>query len=183
VPRVLSAILLLLCACQPAFINGVPNEDSPYFEVPPDSRLVLQRVITLPPHSDRAYFQNGSALPWHDVNIYGSWCVLQLERKYPQASRVEPDAFTVTRVWNERRYYLGRAAAARPVALDLDRGDGQTYEVSATIMHLHAARPSPVSRLVCADWGLPQGGRFLTVSKIRRTLGEWFRLELAPQPR
>jgi hypothetical protein len=173
-------LLALTGACQPAFINGVPNENSPYFDVPVDSRLLLRSALTVPAREGSAYFQNGRTMPWHEVSIYSTWCVLQLEARRETAQTIEPDAFIVRQVSNERRYHL---AADTRVARDFDRDDGETYEVMATVMQLESPRQPQVRRLVCADWGLPQGGYYLTVAKIRRTLGDHISLELPPPSR
>jgi len=168
-----------LGACQPAFINGVPNENSPYFEVPVDSRLVLRDALEVPAREDSAYFQRGRTVRWYDVNIYGTWCVLKLAAKRDAPQTIQADEFVVGKVWSERRYYLGAAPGVRLAAMSFDRDDGETYEVMATVMRLHSPRQPEVVQLVCADWGLPQGGTYLTVHKIRRTLGDYLRLELA----
>jgi hypothetical protein len=181
-PRFVAIMLLAeLGACQPAFVNGVPNENSPYFEVPVDTRLLLRGAIDVPARADSAYFQRGQTLPWYDVNIYGTWCVLKLAGKRDVPRTIQADEFAVRKVSSERRYYLGAAPGMRLVATDFDRDNGESYEVMATVMHLHSPRQPDVSQLVCADWGLPQGGSYLTIHKIRRTLGDFFRLELPPR--
>jgi hypothetical protein len=188
-----AVLLMLLCACQPAFIDGVPNEDSPYFVVPVDSQFALKRAVTVLARDDSAYFQDGKSPTWYDVDIYGSWCVLQLESKRDAVQLIEPDRFTVIKVSTERRFYMGREAppartmfaARRRIATsaDIGIGDAQAYEVEATIMQLRSARHPQVRRLICAKWGIPQGGTFLTVRQIRHTLGEFFDLELATRSR
>lgn len=189
------ALPLLLAACQPAFINGVPNENSPYFQIPVDSRLVLTRAVTVPANQDSAHFQDGKSLVWQDVNIYGSWCVLKLDSKRPQPQMIEPDTFTVRKVWTERMFHLAHAStrparvqlaangAMRFSALDREMGESRSYEVEATLLQLHSPIQPGVTRLVCAEWGVPQGGTYLTVAKLRATLGDYFRLELAGYPR
>lgn len=189
------ASLLLLAACQPAFINGVPNENSPYFQVPVDSRFVLTRAVTVPANQDSAHFQDGKSLRWQDVDIYGSWCVLKLDTKRPQPQVIEPDTFMVKKVWTESYFHLARAPVSsarvhlaangmtRFSVLDREMGESRSYEVEATLMQLHSPTQPDVVRFVCAEWGVPQGGTFLTVAKIRATLGDYFRLELAGYPR
>ena len=69
-------LFTLIPACQSAYINGVPNEGSPYFQVPVDSKLILNRTITIEPFQNSAYFQRGRMIPWYEVIKYGAYCAL-----------------------------------------------------------------------------------------------------------
>jgi hypothetical protein len=173
----------LLIACQPAFIDGAPNEKSPYFEIPVDSTFVLQQPLTVPPRTDSVYFQSGQILAWYDVNEYSSYCVLRLNSKSETIRRVEPDRFVVRRVSTEFFFQLARryapvARAVRVASMGRDR-DGESYQVAAMVMALVSARQPEVARLTCADWTLPQGSPAITVQKIRQALGPFFDLQLA----
>ncbi|HKQ30924.1 MAG TPA: hypothetical protein VJS66_06545 [Burkholderiales bacterium] len=179
----------LLGACQPAFINGVPNEDSPYFEVPVDSKLVLRRQLTVPARADGVYFQRGQAMPWSAVNIYGTYCFLKLVTRRDGSQTIEPDEFAMRKVGQERRLYLGYLPSTRiqVAALGTDtmltaRVDSQGsdgYEILAAVLYLQSSRQPDVSQLACADWSIPQGHHPISVRKIRQTLGDWFDLQIA----
>jgi hypothetical protein len=170
-----------LVACQPAFINGVPNEASPYFTVPVDSKLVLRQAVTAPAGEANIYFQRGRVARWNEVNIYGAYCVLKLAVKRDVPQTINPDEFIVRNVSQERRFYLGyaplppsihvAALGARSIA-DIDTQGSDGYEILATVMQLQSTRQPDVSQLACADWSIPQGLHPITVSKIRQTLGE-----------
>lgn len=179
-------LFILIPGCQSAYINGVPNERSPYFQVPVDSKLILQRAITIEPTLKSAYFQRGRMIPWHQVNEYGAYCALILERKRDVEQTVKPGKFMVQKVSNENLFTIAKAGNRNliPIAFksrvaDMRDSNGETYEVLATVMELRSDTQPEVRRLTCADWGIPQGMPFLTVETIRQSLGDFFSLKLA----
>ncbi len=174
-----SALLLvaLLAACETAYKDGRPNERSAEFWVPVDSKLVLHRRIEIAPGQGKAYLQNGRLLPWYDVNQYAPYCALALQASREVAQRVGADEFVVRKV---SQRFLFTLAAGPLVRAQRERSDAMTYEVLATVMQVHSERQADVRALTCASWGLPQGRSYLTVEQIRRALGGYFTLELAP---
>ena len=174
-----SALLLvaLLAACETAYKDGRPNERSAEFRVPVDSKLVLHRTLEIAPGQGKAYLQNGRLLPWYDVNQYAPYCALALQGSRDAAQRVSPDEFVVRTV---SQRFLFTLAAGPLVRAQRERSDAMTYEVLATVMQVHSERQADVRALTCASWGLPQGRSYLTVEQIRRALGAYFTLQLAP---
>lgn len=178
-------LLALLSACQPAYINGVPNERSPYFKVPVHSALTLHRKITIQRVQKAAYFQRGRVLPWYEVDLYGEYCALVMERQLDIEQSVMPDEFDILAVGYESFFSLVRAekpgfmpANFRFVISEM-KDSGEAYEVYATVMELRSDRQPDVRRLICADWSTPQGLHPITVETMRRTLGDFFTLHLA----
>ena len=178
-------LFTLIPACQSAYINGIPNERSPYFQVPVDSKLILNRTITIEPVQNSAYFQRGRMIPWYEVIKYGAYCSLAVERKLDLEQTVKPAEFVVHKVSNESFFSIVKAGKRKlvPVAFNLQLADTKSgngsYEVFATVMELRSDTRSEVRRLTCADWGIPQGMQTLTVEIIRQTLGDFFSLKLA----
>ncbi len=177
--RHLAALMAIgLAACQPIYLkDGAPNENSPYFEVRVDSKLVLNRELTVPAQQRYLYFQHGRAMNFQDVNQYLPYCALELHTKRPGPQSVKPDTFAIHKV--DRRYQYSLARAGLEVAQMRDRGNGDPWSVVATLLELSSEKQSDVIRLVCAHWGVPQNMSYLTVADIRRSLGELFALELA----
>lgn len=168
---------VLLAACQPAYLrDGSPNENSPYFEVPVQSKFVLHQTLTIPPHRRHIYFQHGKALPFQDVNQYIDYCALTLHTKKQVPQIVKPDTFVVTKV--HRQYLFQLAKATITVAQVIDRGNGETWQVLATQMELRSETQPDVIRMTCAAWGLPQDLSNVTVAGIRRSLGDIVTLEM-----
>lgn len=188
----LPILAALLAACQPAYIKGMPNESSPYFQIPTGTQFVLRREITVPAHTDRLYFQDGTIHAWYRVNKYDAYCVLQVDATGSTPRPIEPDKFTVTKVSIGHFFQLVQAPA-RAVRtgftadggaarlIDEPRSDsGDTYEVFGSVMQLRSARQPRVRRLTCADWGLEQRATYISVSKMRRALGAYFRIDVGP---
>jgi hypothetical protein len=167
----------------------VPNEASPYFTVPVDSRLVLRQAVTVPAGDDHVFFQRGRAMRWNEVNIYGTYCSLRLAVRRDIPQTINPDEFVVRKVSQERRFRLAHAPASgriqvaalgRTSVAAIDTEDsGFTYEVLATVMSLQSSRQPDVSELACADWSTPQGVTPISVRRIRQALGDRIELQLA----
>lgn len=168
---------VLLTACQPVYLkDGSPNENSPYFEVPVDSKFVLHQTLTIPPHQQYIYFQHGKAVPFQDVNEFIAYCALTLHAKKQVPQMVKPDTFVVTKVY--RQYLFQLAEATLTVARVFERGDGETWQVLSTQMELRSQTQPDVIRMTCAEWGIPQDISNVTVAGIRRSLGQLVTLEL-----
>ena len=178
----LALLVVLLAACETAYKDGVPNERSSQFWVPVYSHLVLHRSLEIVPYQHAAYLQDGRLLPWYDVNLYAPYCALAVQAPLEAAKRVDPDDFVVRRVAQRFLFMLAGSEGFVRAAIGRDR-DGMTYEVLATVIELHSERQAEVGSLTCASWGLPQGGSYLTVEQIRRALGAYFTLKLAPEAR
>ena len=186
------AICALMAACQPAFINGKPNENSPYFEVPAGSTFVLRRQAAVPAHAKRLYFQDGRSPAWQAVDKYRAYCVLQVEGVQERDQTIEPDEFVVTKVSTQSFFQLIRAPKTTPplrmaaagdavrMADSVESSDRDSYQVVGWVMGLGSARQPQVQLIACAAWGLPQSGTYITVQKIRQALGESFDLNIAP---
>jgi hypothetical protein len=178
-------VAAILAACQPAFINGVPNEASPYFTVPDGSKLVLRQAVSVPARDQNIYFQRGQPMRWNRVNVYGTYCSLGTVGKRNAPQTINPDEFLIRKVSQERHFRLGYApllprtqVAMLAVVPDIDDSSA-AYEVLVTVMHLQSSKQPDVSELVCADWNTPQGVIPISVRKIRHTLGDWAELQIA----
>ena len=169
---------ILLASCQPAYLkDGRPNENSPYFEIPVESKLTLHQTLTIRPYSRNVFFQNGRAMAFFDVNEFIDYCALTLyaQKQVPQS--VKPDTFVVTKVYREYLYQL--ASASVMLAQTFQDKDGETWHVLATQMELQSKGQPDVIRLTCAAWGLPQDISNVTLAGIRKSLGDVATLELA----
>lgn len=168
---------IALAACQPVYLkNGQPDENSPYFEVPVQSKFTLHQALTISPYRRHIYFQHGKVLPFYEVNEFVDYCALTLhaQRQVPQI--VKPDTFVVAKVYREYLYQL--ADAAMVVAQIMGSDDGETWHVLATQMEMRSETQPDVVRMTCARWGLPQEMSNVTVAGIRKSLGDIATLEL-----
>lgn len=182
------ATTTLLVACQPAFVNGAPTENPAGVTVPVGSAFVLSSEILMPPSTDRLYFQDGRLPEWYDVNKYRPYCVLQMRSVSDRPRVIEPGEFVVTSVSPAHSFQLLEAPPGTqqyPAATDAARaGDdratdrGDAYEIFGSAMRLTSTRQPDVTQLTCADWGSPQSGTSITVRKIRRAVGGYFRVRV-----
>ncbi|MDH3673196.1 MAG: hypothetical protein OES46_18875 [Gammaproteobacteria bacterium] len=189
--RIVSLVLVVfVSACQTAYKDGQPNEGSPNFVVPVDSKLILNQDLSVPARTDIVYVQRGKILSKHfQVNRFGTFCELELSRKRDVPQTIEADEFVIYRVKQERVFgdggFIQLASRLRfggVVQFERD-GDGfQLYEVVATRMALRSERQPDVQALVCATWHVAQAMSYLTIRGIRNTLGDIFTLQLAQVP-
>ncbi len=182
------ALVVFVSACQTAYKDGQPNEDSPYYEVPVDSKLILHRDLTIPAKTAIVYLQRGQIVSKHyQVNRWGTYCELELSRKRDVPQTIEADEFDIYKVKQETVFGDGgfiqlasRGLWFAGVAGIMPEHDGkQLYEVVATRMTLRSERQPDVQALICARWHTAQAMSYLTIRKIRDTLGDIFSLQLA----
>lgn len=168
----LVATMMMLVACQPAYRDGRPNPDSPYFRIPGGSELVIHAPLEVSARSDRVYFQDGQVMPWHEVNRYQPYCALTLAYAEPAPGRIASGTFTVLES-NIRFLFHLAAATPRPFPARRSDADGiDDYQVQATELILAAAAQPRVERLICAAWRLPQGSASVTLNHIEQALGD-----------
>jgi hypothetical protein len=172
------AVTILIAACQPAYLKGgQPNPDSPYFDIPVDSELVLHKDVTLPPYQKDLFFQNGKVSDYAGVNKWHPYCALSVHAKTQVPQIVKADSFVVEKVG---RQFLFQLAAADFQVAQLDRGGGfQQWQVLATVMEISSDRQPGVVQMTCAAWGLPQDMSNVTLNTIRKALGEAATLKVA----
>ena len=173
----LLAVAIFLGSCQPAYLkSGQPNPDSPNFDVPVDSELVLHKDVTFPPYRKDMFFQKGKTSDYAAVNQWLPYCALSIDVKNKIPQIVKADRFVVQKV--ERKFLFQLAAADVQVA-QLDPSGFQEWQVLATVMELSSDRQPGVVQLTCAAWGLPQDISNVTLNTIRQALGDVATLNVA----
>jgi len=173
---------LFVTGCQTVSYQG--NENSPYYVVPADSRLVLEHELTISGDHAAAYIQGGQVRSYRDVNPYYPYCKFEVRTRQDTAQTIQPDDFAVTRafqetpptVQNEPQRFDGRARLVRVSAQD---SEGVSATVFATTMWLRSDRQPDVSRMTCAQWGYPPLDGHLSIAQIRKTLAGLFTLKIA----
>jgi hypothetical protein len=192
-PCILLSVIVLLVGCASAYIDGVPNERSPDFQLPVGSELILEKEVAVPAGGDQIYFQNGRSMDWQKVDIHRPHCALRVASKWDADRPIHPDRFTLTRSHTERFFRRVQSPGLLPAvrmaafdsgsvwAADFDRDGHMDYEVTAVVMELRSARQPQVREMICTDWGLPQDRLHITVQNIRRALGDFFTIHLPDQ--
>lgn len=175
---VLLTAAMLLTACQPAYLrDGQPNPDSVYFEIPVDSKFVLRKDVTFPAYRKDMFFQNGKVSDYAGVNKWVAYCALSLHAQRHVSFTVKPDTFAAKKV--SREYLFQLASVPLQVAAQLDRDGFQEWRVLATVVELSSESQPEVTKMTCAQWGLPQDLSNVTLNGIRKSFGDFVQLEIA----
>lgn len=179
----------LVAGCQSTAYQG--NENSPFYVVPPGSRLSLTQPVVIPPDRASIYIQNGQVMPNTEVQHYAPFCKLELYSLSPNARTVQPSELQITKTVQEEthgaytsneplRYaQLGRFSVAQ-IGGD---GGAPPLQSFSTRMQLRSEKQPDVFRMTCAQWGYPGQDRHVTISEIRRTLDPLLTLTLPNESR
>jgi hypothetical protein len=168
---VLAGLLPAACAAPP------PSADSPYHQLPVDSRLVLEQPITIPHPGVSVWLQFGKVLSG-PPNQYEPACKLEMRERTESSRTVAPDTFRVTKV-EQASWAVSADSPFRHAALKVagrQEDSPMAYEMR-TILYLESARQPEVYRLTCQHWDRPWFPQYLTVNQIGDTLRGLFRIE------
>ena len=173
-------LTLALTACHTTY-DG--NENSPYYVVPPGSRLALNQTLTIPAEQVGVWLQDGRVIAPNDTRMYYPHCKFESRRRLPTAQTIAPDEFIVTRITRALMHSVripaasDRLLAAFGFGINIG-GDGPSVQTFATRMDLGSDRQPDVMRLTCGQWGYPYDGRHVTIAEIRGALGILFDLRV-----
>lgn len=187
---VLAGFAVILTACQTASYQG--DTASPYFVVPQDSRLTLNREITFYPDQLSVYVQDGQILPISRVQVFTPFCKFELRHRHSDTVTIAPGEITVTDARQEQQYGEFSRAEPRPrlqvatIALVAQMGGGQSPGGSqrytyVTRMDLRSREQPEIFRLTCARASYPGLKEQLSIAEIRGTLSPLFTLRLPGQ--
>ena len=179
----LSVVTFLLNACQTTRYEG--NEDSPYYQIPAGSRLILRQDVEIPPHRAGVYLQGGQIKPLSQVNQYYPHCKFEVLKISDIPQTVHTDRFTIEKVVQEITDTVD-AGLVRLAGISLgmgihvhgDRGDGANIQTFATRLKLRSEKQPEVFRLSCGQSAYPYEGQHVSIKEIRRVLGDVFTLEI-----
>lgn len=183
--RFLTIIIVagMLSGCQvPLRQTSDPN--SPFYQVPQGSTLVLNRDITIAPGTVRVIYQQGREV--YAPNQWEPFCKFEILPLKDEPQQVRADEFLI--------YRSGRGTGALLVGLEqLPRyartgllwfdDDSPSPLIYGTYLFLRSPKQPDVYRLLCGhlqDAGLVP--RYLTVNQIRAALGNTFTLQIPQLP-
>lgn len=181
-PRTLLLVVgIALGACQ---TNYAGNENSPYYVLPPGTRLVLKQTLTIAPEQVAVWLQDGRVIAANDARVYYPHCKLESRRRLSTPQTVAPDEFIVTRVTRALTHSVRLPDATERLHTALGIGinignDGPSVQTFATRMDMGSDRQPHVMRMTCGQWAYPHDGQHLTIAEIRHALGSIFELRLA----
>jgi len=147
----------LLAGCQTVATNDPAKIN---FRIPPDSRLVLNRELTIPAGVAHVVFQHGE--PGPAANEFEVNCRFEVRDLGPRV--IQPDSFLITR-WGSQREWVNEPNTLR------------FYKV----FYLKSERQPDLLPMTCQVWSYPLIGRPVTIRQIQEALGEYFTFEFASQ--
>ena len=151
----LLAVFVLLAGCQmlqstdPAKIN---------FRIPPGSRLVLNKALTIPAGTAHVVLQHGE--PGPAANEWEVNCRFEVRNLGPRV--IQPDTFLISR-WSSQRAWVNQPNILR------------FYKE----FHLESERQTDIMPMVCQVWSYPLTGRPVTIREVQEALGGYFTFEFA----
>jgi hypothetical protein len=174
------AVVVLLCACQTSYQG---NEDSPYYNVPVGSTLILNNDITITPYKAGVYIQGGQTLPLSQVNKYYPHCKFEVLKIRDAPQTVKADTFVIEKVVQEitdtvDTGQLQLAGSSIGIGINISDSDGPSVQTYATRLNLRSERQPEVFRLSCGQWAYPSQGQQVTINEMRKALGNMFTLQL-----
>jgi hypothetical protein len=149
--------IALLAGCQTVATKDTASIN---FRIPPGSKLVLNRELTIPAGVAHVILQHGevgSAASEYYVN-----CRFEVRNLGPRV--IQPDTFLITR-YGSQREWVNQPSIMR------------FYKV----FHLKSERQPDIMPMICQDWDYPLMGRPVTIREIQEALGEYFTFEFAGQ--
>jgi hypothetical protein len=145
----------LLAGCQTAATNDPARIN---FRIPPGSRLVLNRELTIPAGVSHVVLQHGESGP--AANEFEVNCRFEVRDLGPRV--IEPDSFLITR-WGSQRDWVNEPSTMR------------FYKV----FHLKSERQADIMPMTCQVWNYPLIGRPVTIREVQEALGSYFTFEFA----
>lgn len=181
----LSALIIpLVSGCQS--LNYEVDFDAPHSKPAAGAIVQLNQTLTFQRGSSRSYIQHGLAQNFNGIDEREPWC--QFYRYEPAAAlktmrTIGPDSFTIT--GSSQRMELVEIQPARPVVLlastiflpSMKDNDPNAVTL-ATIMQIKSAKQPEVVELKCAVFDDPYRYNYVSVNKIRQTLGQVVTLKL-----
>ena len=173
VPFCLPLLLVLPSACQ----QGPYPVDSPYFNIPTGSRVQLKQTLTIPPELGRVNLQYGKIVQRFDQ--YQAHCAFVSWNIQEQNQYIKPDSFIVTAVKYLEEYVSipSRQLYARAGGFPVSDAGATAIEYS-TVLSIHSASQPDIREFICSHWEDPADAHHLTISQIRRALGDIADIEL-----
>jgi hypothetical protein len=172
--------MLTAAACRP--LSSYPI-DSPYYQPPAGSRLILNQSIVIPPDSATVRFQFGQVV--QGVNDFETNCVFELTTVRDVPQPVEPQEFVVTKVRSgSSTRNSGRQPGPGLMKVHFGPSDsGPVRYFFKTEMFLRSDRQPNVLMLTCQHaWETGSSSlefqRPPTVAEMGAALGAYFTLRL-----
>lgn len=171
--RPLLALLFFLTGCSS---TPVTDESSTSYVLPVGSILQLHQSIPIEPHRARAFIQYGRITHEKLINRYYPYCEFEISTLSDAIQTVQPDRFEVYKVIDDEHHVNRYFMTARR---DYSFNDGPTILGFASEYFLRSEQQPQVRKLICLHWDEPAYGEYLSLTEIRKALGNLFSIHPA----
>ncbi len=177
------SMLTLLAACS---ANNTKDENSVFYAVSVGSVITLNQEITIAGDQVSVYVQDGEIMRYKDVNKYQPNCKFEIYTISEQPRTVQIDGFEIIKVVDE----IESSSLQKNIQLAvLDLAVGEGYLAMglldhslmfnyATMMYLNSAKQKDVYRMTCQHWEAVSDDRHLSITQMRKAMGDIFTLEI-----
>ncbi len=170
--------LLFLASCSDSLIKqqGIKDENLYTYSVTVGSTLVLNQNIDIATNLGRTFFQNGKATREHNINIYYPHCSITVNTIADFNRTISPTTFTITKVIDGEEYAQGQLLFAdNNIQI---ASDGPIISGLVSYYYLHSENAPDVRTLECIQWDSLYENNYLSISEIRKSLGDIFTLNV-----
>jgi len=162
----LCCLALLITACQ-----SLPPVNSTDTQAPAITMVTLKQAFPIRPDRSNEYIQGGEIRPYESISEYYPHCKLELREIADTERVVQPETFTVTRVYRQEDF-----VGFRKMIL---AGDGSSGLImSITYLFLQSEKQPGIFRLSCMRLDESFYARHVTVDDMRDTLGDMMTLSI-----
>jgi len=173
---VLLAILLSSCSNSETILQNIKNEKSYTYSITAGSTLTLNQSITVAADRGRIFFQNGIVTTEKNLNIYYPHCSLTVNTISNFERELSPTTFLIFKVINDEEYAQGYMLFADSQLKTAS--DGPIISGLVSYYYLKSDKEPDVRTLQCIQWDSLYENRYLSISEIRKSLGNVFTLNL-----
>ena len=176
-------LLIPLAGCQYDNYHYETPDDEPWRSPEKGTVVELKQSLTFVPGSSRTYIQDGVASNnYRGINHYRPWCQFYLyeskdEMKHTRT--IEPDKFTVVKASQGIKYVQTAPITVAAIGVGFGFGASNLYAVDdigaqtlATTMILTSETQPQVRELVCSTTDDARRDNFVSINKIKATLGD-----------
>ena len=163
---IVCCLLLSIAACQ---TPNIADDNATVSLTPAIATVTLNKEFPIRPDRTNEYIQNGEITLFEHISEYDPFCKLELRNLAEVARVIQPDTFTVSRIYQETEF-----AGFRKMIL---AGDGSSGLImSTTYLYLQSEKQPGIFRLSCMRLDMSFYARHVSVNEMRDTLGSMLTL-------
>jgi len=170
-------ILLASLSCSNTLVKQpAKNENSYTYSIKAGSVITLNKEITVAANLGRTFFQYGNVITEKNLNIYYPHCSITVNTISDVNRIISPTTFNIVKVIDDEEYAQGYMLFADN-SLNLALG-GAIISGLVSYYYLQSVDAPDVRTLECIQWDSLYENNYLSISEIRKSLGDIFTLTL-----